>query len=62
MCFVLTVVVSLVTKPRPDSEMVGLVYSLTERPEREAGGWLKRPETLAVVVLVLVVALNVIFW
>jgi SSS family solute:Na+ symporter len=61
-CFVLTIVVSLATRPRPDSEMVGLVYSLTERPEREGGGWLRRPEALAVVVLAMAVVLNVIFW
>jgi len=59
---VITIAVSLATRPRPDSEMVGLVYSLTERPEREAGGWLRRPEALAVLVLAMVVVLNVIFW
>jgi solute:Na+ symporter, SSS family len=28
-----TVVVSLCTKPRPDAELVGLVHSLTPKPE-----------------------------
>jgi hypothetical protein len=31
-CVVVTVVVSLVTKPVPDSELTGLVYGLTEIP------------------------------
>ena len=30
-CFVVTIVVSLFTRPRPDEELVGLVYSLTAR-------------------------------
>jgi SSS family solute:Na+ symporter len=61
-CFVVTIVVSLVTRPRPDHEMVGLVSSLTERPEREDVGWYKRPGVLAVVVLAMAVVLNIIFW
>ncbi len=61
-CFVITIVVSLLTRPRPDSEMVGLVYSLTERPEREAVSWIKRPEALGAIVIVLAVVLNVVFW
>ncbi len=61
-CFVVTIVVSMATKPRPDSEMVGLVYSLTERPAREAVSWYKRPEVLAGVVLAMAVVLNIIFW
>ena len=31
-CFVVTIVVSLVTRPRPAEELRGLVYSLTPRP------------------------------
>src|SRR4029078_906722 len=31
-CFVVTIVVSLATRPRPEQELVGLVYSLTPRP------------------------------
>ena len=32
-CFVVTIVVSLVTRPRPDEELEGLVYSLTPKPK-----------------------------
>src|SRR5262249_19561905 len=30
--FAVTILVSLLTRPRPDGELVGLVYSLTPRP------------------------------
>ena len=41
-CFVVTIIVSLFTAPHDDSELVGLVYSLTEKP-REAGvAWYAR--------------------
>ena len=29
-CFVVTIVVSLVTRPRPEADLKGLVYGLTE--------------------------------
>src|SRR5437773_727834 len=35
-CFVVTIVVSLVTRPRPDEELRGLVYSRTPKPEDDA--------------------------
>ena len=44
-CFVVTFVVSLFTKPREESEFVGLVYSLTERPKDSARAWYSRPAT-----------------
>jgi len=47
-CFVVTVVVSLATKPRPASELVGLVYSETPHQAEEAQ-WYRRPATLALV-------------
>lgn len=61
-CFVLTILVSLVTKPREDKELVGLVYSLTERPREENVAWYMRPALLGVIVLALTFVLNVIFW
>lgn len=61
-CFVVTIVVSLVTRSRPDEELRGLVYALTPQPRDDALVWYKRPGTLAVVVLVLTVMLNVVFW
>ena len=32
-CFVVTIVVSLLTRPREETELVGLVYSLTPKPD-----------------------------
>jgi SSS family solute:Na+ symporter len=61
-CFVVTVVVSLATRPRPAEELRGLVYSLTARPTDEALPWIRRPATLALAVLVLTLALNLVFF
>jgi SSS family solute:Na+ symporter len=61
-CFVVTIVVSVLTRPRPADELRGLVYSLTPKPEEEEIAWYKRPATLALVVLALTVILNVIFF
>ncbi len=60
-CFVITVGVSLMTKPREDKELVGLVYSLTEKPSEEHLLWYQRPAYLAGLVLVMAVVLNIIF-
>jgi SSS family solute:Na+ symporter len=60
-CLIVTLVVSVLTKPREERELVGLVYSLTPKPEEHDLPWWKRPVTLAVVVLAMAVALNLIF-
>jgi len=60
-CFVVTILVSLATRPRDTGELKGLVWSLTDRPKDEALPWMQRPLTLALVVLGLTVALNLIF-
>ncbi len=61
-CFVVTIAVSLATKPRPDSELVGLVRSLTTMPADDLLPWYRRPVTLALVVLVILIGLNVAFY
>jgi len=58
---VVTILVSLATEPRPEAELVGLVYSLTPKPLETHLSWWQKPMTLAGVVLVLLVALNLIF-
>jgi len=61
--FVVTVIVSYCTKARPESELVGLVHSLTPKPKRpENELWWQRPETLALAVLVGAIALNIFFY
>jgi SSS family solute:Na+ symporter len=54
--------VSFLTQHRKEEELVGLVYSLTERSSEGHLPWYKRPEALAVLVLVLALILNMIFW
>ncbi len=61
-CFVVSLVVSLLTRPRPEEELRGLVYSLTPKPEEAHVEWYRRPAALAVVVLALTVVLNIIFF
>jgi solute:Na+ symporter, SSS family len=62
-CFVMTIVISLATRrTKTDAELTGLVYSLTPRPTDTERSWLRTPEGMGVVVLLLVVVLNVIFW
>src|SRR5262249_122923 len=56
-CFSVTVAVSSMTEPRPESELGGLVYSLTPKPRQEHH-WLLRPSTAAIFVLALVLLLN----
>ncbi|MFF3573496.1 sodium:solute symporter family protein [Nocardia jiangxiensis] len=63
---VLSVVVSLVTAPRPEAELVGLVYSQTPKSsltDADAATlpWYQRPVLLAGISLVLVIALNIFF-
>jgi SSS family solute:Na+ symporter len=61
-CFVVTILVSILTKPREDRELVGLVYSLTERPKEDHLPWYQRPAWLGVGVLGVALVLNIIFW
>jgi len=60
-CFVVTILVSLVTKAPDESRLVGLVYSLTERPQEGNLRWYKRPAYLGVAILGVTVLLNFIF-
>jgi SSS family solute:Na+ symporter len=57
-----TVIVTLFTIPRPEEELKGLVYGLTEMPSQNALPIFKRPLTWAIAVGVAFIALNVIFW
>ncbi len=58
---VVTAGVSLVTRPRREAELVGLVYSLTPRPVEAHLRWWQRPAALGVAVLAMLVVLNLIF-
>jgi SSS family solute:Na+ symporter len=52
---------SLATEPRPEAELVGLVYSLTPKPVEENLEWYQKPSTLALAVLGMAVILNLVF-
>lgn len=64
---VISVLVSLVTRPKPASELAGLVYSLTPKETRqhstkgEDSGWYRSPGLLAGIVLACVIVLNIVF-
>lgn len=61
----LSMIVSLMTRPKPSEELVGLVYSETPREDlvdaAEATTWYRRTVPLACVSLVLVILLNLLF-
>src|SRR3954462_530423 len=61
-CVVVTIVVSYLTTPTPDSELVGLVYGVTVIPQETNVPWYLRPVFWATVVAVVFVVLNIIFW
>jgi SSS family solute:Na+ symporter len=63
---VVSVAVSLMTTPKPDKELVGLVYSLTPKESlRDAddarASWYQSPTKLAAIALVMVIGLNLLF-
>ena len=60
-CFIVTVVVSLLTKPKAEVELRGLVWGFTDKPHEEVD-WYKRPSVLAIIVIVALAFLNVLFW
>jgi SSS family solute:Na+ symporter len=62
-----SVAVTMVTRPREESELRGLVYSLTPKADFHDANegvlaWYQQPTKLAGVGLVLVIILNIIFW
>ena len=61
-CVLVTVAVSYMTKPKPDSELNGLVYGVTAIPHEAEVPLYQRPAFWAVVVAVVFVCLNILFW
>jgi SSS family solute:Na+ symporter len=61
-CVLVTVAVSLVTKPKPESELPGLVYGVTALPTEKHVSLLHRPKFWAVVVAVVCGIMNILFW
>jgi solute:Na+ symporter, SSS family len=64
---VVSVVVTMVSRPKPVSELRGLVWSETPRADfhdanEGALSWWQKPNQLAAVAGVMVIVLNIIFW
>ena len=61
-CVIVTVAVSMVTKPKPVNELNGLVMGVTQIPSEGQVSLWQRPAFWAVTVSVVFVIFNVIFW
>jgi SSS family solute:Na+ symporter len=61
-CVLVTVIVSYATKPKPDSELNGLVYGATVIPHEGDMRLYQRPIFWAGIVSIVFVILNLLFW
>jgi SSS family solute:Na+ symporter len=61
-CVAVTVIISYMTKPKPDKELVGLVYGCTELPSEGHLPIWKRPIFYAAISVVAFLGLQVVFW
>jgi SSS family solute:Na+ symporter len=60
--FFTTIAVSLVTKPKSDDELKGLVYSLTEKVYAAEQKWYLRAGPLSIILLLITIILNIVFF
>ena len=60
-CVIVTVVVSLLTEPKPEKELAGLVYGCTEIPSEAQVPMYQRPMFWAVIVIVVFLILQIMF-
>jgi SSS family solute:Na+ symporter len=61
-CAIVTIVVSYCTKPKPESELVGLVYGIGEMPHEAVLPLWKKPIFWAAIVIVVFFVLNLMVW
>ncbi len=61
-CIIVTVVISYMTEPKPDSELKDVVYGLTPIPKIEHVSMFHRPIFWGAVVAIAFVILQIIFW
>jgi len=61
-CFLITIIVSLLTKPKPEAELKGLVYGATDIPSESYVTVFHRPWFWATVVGVVFIALQIAYW
>jgi solute:Na+ symporter, SSS family len=61
-CVIIIFVISLFTKPKPDSELNGLVYGATVLPKAEPVPFYKNVWTWSILAVIIFAALNILFW
>jgi SSS family solute:Na+ symporter len=61
-CFALTIFISLFTKKKPKEELIGLVKGLTAEKHDSHLPFVKRPEFVAIISIIILVVLNILFW
>jgi SSS family solute:Na+ symporter len=61
-CVIITVVVSLLTKPKPEAELKGLVYGATDIPAENYVTVFHRPWFWATVVAAVFLVLQIVYW
>jgi SSS family solute:Na+ symporter len=61
-CFVVTVLLSVLGKPKPAAELKGLVWGATDMPKTGEEPWHKRPVPLALVAAAICIAINIWLW
>lgn len=60
--FFTTIIVSLLTNPKPDNELRGLVYSLTEKVQSTEKRWYLKAAPLGIILLIITILLNIFFF
>jgi len=60
--FFITIIVSLFTRPKPDEELIGLVYSLTEKTQVQNLRWYQRVVPMGLLLIILTLLLNWFFF
>ena len=60
--FFTTIIVSLLTKPKPDNELRGLVYSLTEKVHASETKWYLKAAPLSIILLIITIILNILLF
>jgi SSS family solute:Na+ symporter len=61
-CFIVTIVISLFTEKKPESELVGLVKGFTPDVATGTIPFYKKPEFIGCISLAIFILLNVYFW
>ena len=60
--FTATILISLVTKPKSDVELKGLVYSLTEKVNASEQKWYLKAAPIGIILLIITIILNILLF